>query len=94
MGAPYSKDIRTLDQGGDRRTVTATYRYGDALLTLVAQTKHDADRDARKRWGEWDGVPSYSTPRSIFNDLTGDTARRKSRVGMYGEGRTLSPQEH
>ena len=35
MGAPYSKIISTLDQGGDRRTVTATYRYGATAITIV-----------------------------------------------------------
>jgi hypothetical protein len=89
MGSQVSQHINNVDVAGDRRTVTATYRYGDALLSLVAQTKHDADRAARKRWGEWDGVPCYSSPRTIYRDLTGHTAHKASRLGMEGEGRAL-----
>jgi hypothetical protein len=68
------------------RTVTVTYRYGDALLTLVAPTRALANAEARKRWGEWDGEPCYSTPISIYNDLTGTTQKRRSRRGMYHDG--------
>ena len=86
MSAPYSKNIRTLDQGGDRRTVTATYRYGATAITIVRQSIAVADEDALARWGQWDGQPVYSTPRSIYNDVTGETQRRKTRVGMYHDG--------
>jgi hypothetical protein len=74
--------LNSVEAGGDRRTVTATYRYGAVLLTLVAPSKAACDQDARRRWGEWDGGPVYSSPRSIYYDLIGETQRRTARRGM------------
>jgi hypothetical protein len=68
------------------RTTTVTYRYGDALRTLVAPTRAAANAEARARWGEWDDEPVYSTPITIYNDLTGTTQRRRTRRGMYHDG--------
>ncbi len=86
LGTSQNPHPVTLEMGGDRRTVTATYRYGGSLLTLVAPTVAEADARARARWGDWDGEPVYSTPRSIFNDLTGTTRERLARQGMYADG--------
>jgi hypothetical protein len=78
--------LNSVDEPGDRRSVTATYRYGNELLTLVAPSKAACDQDARRRWGEWDGWPTYSTPRSVYYDVTGETARKTARRGMHAEG--------
>lgn len=86
MGAPFRKNLTTVQQGGDRRSVTVTYNYGGHLCSVVAQTRLAADADAFRRWGKWDGEPVYSTPETIYNDLTGKTIRRTSRRGMYAEG--------
>lgn len=78
-----SRRINSVEASGDRRTVTATYTYGATLLTLVAPSKAACDADARRRWGEWDGWPVYSSPRSIYYDLIGETRHRAARRGMY-----------
>jgi hypothetical protein len=85
-GGRYRGRRSRLQAASAERTVTVTYRYGDALLTLVAPTRAAADADALARWGEWDGEPCYSTPITIYNDLTGETQRRLSRRGMYHDG--------
>jgi hypothetical protein len=62
--------------------VTATYRYDKRLRTLVGRSRQHADAEARRRWGEWDGEPCYSTPLSIYYDVTGETQRRRVKKGM------------
>jgi hypothetical protein len=85
-GGRYRGGRARLQAASAERTVTVTYRYGDALLTLVAPTRAAADAEARERWGEWDGEPVYSTPITIYNDLTGETRKRLTRRGMYHDG--------
>jgi hypothetical protein len=63
-------------------SVTVTYRYGTTLRTLVAPKRSLADAQAMRRWGAWDGDPCYSTPWTIYSDLTGITARQQARKGM------------
>jgi hypothetical protein len=86
MGAPFRKDLTTIKQGGDRRSVTATYSYSGHLCSVVAPNRLSADCDAFRRWGKWDGEPVYSTPATIYNDLTGVTLKRNTRTGMYRDG--------
>src|SRR5438105_14894238 len=54
---------------------TVTFNYGQrGLKTLVAPNFRAACEDAAARWGDdWIGEPAYSTPDTIYNDLTGWT---------------------
>lgn len=75
-------------------TVTVSYRYGADLRTLVARDAPTAHAQARQRWGEPDSVASISTPTTILNDVTGETARRTADKGMHvGFDQELMPSE-
>jgi hypothetical protein len=65
---------KSLRSGGNR-SCTVTFNYGErGLRTLVAPNFRAACDDAAARWGaDWLGEPCYSTPDTIYNDLTGYT---------------------
>lgn len=75
-------------------TVTVTYRYGDSLRSLVARDAPTAHAQARRRFGDPDAVASLSTPTTILNDLTGETARRSAAKGLDDDfGARFWPRE-
>lgn len=67
----------SVSPGGDRRTVTVTFGYGEHLRTLVAKTLREALTAAEARWGRWETIESVSSPDTIFADLTGLTKARQ-----------------
>lgn len=74
--------MRTIKRGRDHRSakargVIATFAYGkDDLRTLVGDSRAHAYALARRRWGDgWIGEPTFSTPNSIYRDVTGVTRR-------------------
>jgi hypothetical protein len=74
-----------VDWGGDRRSVTVTYRYGSELRTAVAETIERAHSQVNRRFGPPDAVECVSSPRSIYNDLSGETARRSAAKGQIAD---------
>lgn len=86
MADKSRRRLNRVDLSGDRRSVTCTYRYGREVRTTVAQDVPAVHAKARRLWGEPDAVASLSTPRSIYNDLTGFTRNRTARTGMQGHG--------
>jgi hypothetical protein len=71
--------------GGDRRTVTVTFGYGDRLRSLVAGNLRHALILAEARWGRWTTIESVSTPDTIYSDLIGRTADNHT-PGAMGAG--------
>jgi hypothetical protein len=67
--------FRKALRGGGNRSCTVTFNYGArGRRTLVAPNFKAACDDAAARWGaDWIGEPCYSTPDTIYNDLTGWT---------------------
>lgn len=74
---------RAIGPGGDRRSVTVTFGYGERLRSLVAQNLRLALVMAEARWGHWDTIESISTPDTIYSDLTGATKAR-NQPGRHG----------
>lgn len=72
-----------VDLPGERRSVTGTYRYGDELVSMVAQTIPELHAKANRRGNGPDECLSVSTPRTIYRDLTGETAERHRSKGMW-----------
>jgi hypothetical protein len=62
-------------RSGRTSQCTVTFNYGQrGYRTLVAKNFRVACEDAAIRWGsDWIGHPCYSTPETIYNDLTGFT---------------------
>src|SRR5262245_29549892 len=57
-------------------TVTVSFDYGEEEQhTIVAPNRATAIDEATRRWGDgWVSEPVFSTPLSIYNDLSGRTA--------------------
>lgn len=71
--------------GGDRRSCTVTFGYGNELRTLVAINLRLALAAALRRWGKWSTIESISTPATVYSDVTGSTrARRDTNLGQIG----------
>lgn len=71
-----------IEQSSRKRSITGTFWSGPVALTVVGRNKADCREDAARCMGEWD-TEVWSTPQSIYNDLTGVTAARQARKGEH-----------
>lgn len=80
MSANRTPEKQKLNSG--RFGITCTFWSGPVGLTVVGRNKAHCREQARRSMGEWDSEV-WSTPLSIFNDLTGVTAERKAAEGQW-----------
>jgi hypothetical protein len=86
-----SRDLENrVNPGSDRRTVTASFRYGDEYRAIVGKNREHCWELARARWGEPDALELFSTPFSIYCDLVGITAEHARREGV--RSRSAQPE--
>ena len=66
----------------DERSVIASFRYGDQYRSVVAPTQQECWGKATLMWGPPDALELYSTPWTIYCDITGRTRERHARLGL------------
>jgi len=72
----------SIASGSRDKSITGCFWNGPVALVVVGRNKADCEDEARRSMGEWESVV-WSTPQSIFNDLTGVTAERTRRKGQH-----------
>ena len=76
-------EAHLLQPSSDRRSVIASFRYGHDLRSVVAPTTQECWGKATLLWGPPDALELYSTPWSIYCDITGRTRERHARIGLH-----------
>jgi hypothetical protein len=69
--------------GNDRRSIIGSFRYGNEYRSVVAPTRQECWGKATLLWGPPDALELFSTPYSIWCDITGLTRGRFAREGLH-----------